>query len=598
MRMQIIFSICLAAVLSASQTVMAKTYLADNIGYYITRYGDILPRQDDQIATAHRVFERVRAVANKNIKYPYPKLVVVNSPSKPWAIALPDGYIVLSKKAVEICHRDATPELAEARLAFILGHELSHIARDDFRHLNLYAELTASVDSSVSGMQKDYKMIRSIERFADEEGFLYAALAGYPAVALLNPKEDFLSFWAQQTKTIDSLSHGSAKERTRALRDHLEKLADKLPFFNFGVRLAHFDRCHDALYFLRDFQANFAGREVKNNIGYCNLQIAREEMDFERANFYCMPLLLDNVSRFPGVFRGTRSLKSLREAVTGDVQGYLLESIDYLKKAMEADTTYMPTRLNLATAYLYLGKAQNARAVLEDALLLEPDNVELQTLDAIAIYEGSNSTYDGWPEAIHRLERLAANPAEFTPCVLFNLARLLEARPRPRDASEKWDELLDQIDRLPNFSLQTIACSKRRSENNKCKRTQSLATKPLPWQRPLPKSNIPNFIQQSMSSTPANWKKISFDWHRPKMFGSIYLSSDNHKELLMIDGSIQMQVFEFEQPTTVANLQDYCALPLLQRKVAAGIIYTCEKSSWAALTDNRLVQQIWWNEPF
>jgi hypothetical protein len=42
--------------------------------------------------------------------------------------------------------------------------------------------------------------------------------------------------------------------------------------------------------FFREFQKVFPGREVLNNLGYCYLQLARQEMEAERAYFYCLQL--------------------------------------------------------------------------------------------------------------------------------------------------------------------------------------------------------------------------------------------------------------------------------------------------------------------
>lgn len=88
------------------------------------------------------MFERVRAVADKNSKR-LPRLVVVSSRADPWAIALPSGHVVLSKEAVAICHAQASLAESEARLAFVLGHELAHLAHDDFWHQEVYGFLAA-----------------------------------------------------------------------------------------------------------------------------------------------------------------------------------------------------------------------------------------------------------------------------------------------------------------------------------------------------------------------------------------------------------------------------------------------------------------------
>ena len=56
----------------------------------------------------------------------------------PLAAALPDGYIVLSKHAVEILYKNVSSIVGDTRTAFVLGHELAHLANDDHWHLEFY----------------------------------------------------------------------------------------------------------------------------------------------------------------------------------------------------------------------------------------------------------------------------------------------------------------------------------------------------------------------------------------------------------------------------------------------------------------------------
>ena len=91
-------------------------------------------------------------------------------------------------------------------------------------------------------------------------------------------------------------------------------------------------------------------------------------MEAERAYFYWLPLLLDGETRAQAlVRRGGPSLKTLKQAATGKTEGFLKEAIDYLQQAAAADPGYVPARLNLAVAYLYLGRPHQARAMLAEA---------------------------------------------------------------------------------------------------------------------------------------------------------------------------------------------------------------------------------------
>jgi len=225
------------------------------------------------------------------------------------------------------------------------------------------------------------------------------------------------------------------------------------------VRLSHFDYCDDAVYFFQEFQRTFPGREVLNNLGYCYLQLARQEMEPERANFYWLPLILDGETRARGLLRAAPAgsmLKTLKQASSGEAEGFLNQALAYLKQAIDADPSYLPARLNLAVAYLYLGRPQQAVAILAEAREVAADDVSLQGLEALALYESSDAGLDLWPTAVARLEKLAGAP-DAPAAVVFNLARLLLVRPRVAEAQSHWNRLAGMNTLLP-APIQTIVC--------------------------------------------------------------------------------------------------------------------------------------------
>ncbi|MCP4935319.1 MAG: M48 family metalloprotease [bacterium] len=336
-----------------------------SVSFYIDSYGEVLPTIDSEVARAHRVFERVRAVADKNTRR-LPKLVVVDSKADPWAIALPDGHIVLSRKAIAICHRQTSQGEAEARLAFVMGHELAHLARDDFWHREVFAFVAniRGAENIAQVLRKEQSKSIEKELAADDAGFIYAALAGYPVdrlIRTIDGKPQFFEYWMHQTHRRANGKHPTIKKRAELLLWRLGDLKDKIVLFEYGVRLSHFDYCDDAIYFLRAFQKTFPGREVLNNLGYCYLQIARQAMEPERAYFYWTPLLMDAETRVKFLLRrGGLSIKMLRQAASGTAQGFLREATDYLQRAVNADPGYLPAKINLAVAYLYLGRPHSA----------------------------------------------------------------------------------------------------------------------------------------------------------------------------------------------------------------------------------------------
>ncbi len=189
-------------------------------------------------------------------------------------------------------------------------------------------------------------------------GYVYAALSGYSVNSLLENSfnnKTFLRHWLKRPGEIYPAVGISEQE----LRDYLKRIEDKLLFFEFGVRLSHFNRCDEGEYFLREFERAFPAREVFNNLGFCYLQQARKEMDSEQADLYWMPQILDAETLAYPLVMGKARLQTLKQAANSlSRKGkQLLEKAEtVLKKAVKADLEYIPARINLAVTYLYLGK--------------------------------------------------------------------------------------------------------------------------------------------------------------------------------------------------------------------------------------------------
>jgi hypothetical protein len=126
-----------AGVPASSTPTRAAERPADHVAFFIANYGLADPAAHPLVARAYRVFDRVRAAADVAGRRS-PRLKVIASLTDPWAQALRDGYVLLSRGAVAICYRAGDPALGDARLAFVLGHELAHLAKDDFWHAEVH----------------------------------------------------------------------------------------------------------------------------------------------------------------------------------------------------------------------------------------------------------------------------------------------------------------------------------------------------------------------------------------------------------------------------------------------------------------------------
>jgi predicted Zn-dependent protease len=546
----------------------------DNVQFYLEKYGRADP-QHEYVQRAETVFKRIVAVADKK-HHRYPQLAIVKSPANPWAIALPDGYIVIGSKTLEICYKNVSKQIGDTRIAFILGHELAHLANDDFWHQEV-AQFSQQ-NQALTQVLKNYPQQREKELAADDRGFIYAAIAGYPVDKLLT--QDFFQHWQKQATTqIHSQTHPDPTARQQMLQARLRDILQKLPLFHFGVRLSHFERCKDAIYFLREFQKVFPAREVFNNLGFCYLQLARQALG-ETAYFYWMPLLLDTHSQADDLDLAPQApLRSIDPSRSADK--WLLQAKDFLELAVKTDPYYLPAQLNLAVTLIYLKEIYQARAVIEKARKLQADNLMVQGLRALILYEEGLET-DMWSYAIQSLQKLITDNKDVPASLIYNAARLLDIRGRAGSAV-LWEKLAQQNATLPP-AIRLIVCKK-----TVCPQVKTM-NKPLKqWVLPLKPGAYIRRDKQAQQVL-KKCQVLPFDWQL-ELYGKIYQNRQQNYELLEIAGYAEMLVLKNVSHLMPSSLQDYCATALQTRQIAQGELHFCQ--DWAAVITNQQVKQVW-----
>lgn len=610
MRIRLYLTVLLAA-MNLGLAVVAraeKVEKGSHVQFYLENYLLVDPASHPQVARARAVFDQMRRVADRKGKYEPQLRVVDNSSGDPWAIALPDGYIVLSRKAVEIAYQDGDPAEGDARIAFVLGHELAHLAKDDFWHREIYQTLATmpegkslrkllkqNADVSDAAIETQLVAAKHKEWQADDWGFLYASLAGYPTQSLLGApaagKPHFFDYWMQQTQTQADEVHPTPRERATGLRARLQSIQDKLEFFYVGVQLMHFGRHEDAVYFLQEFQHEFPAREVLGNLGLGYLQLARKAMAPETAERYCLPTLLDTQTRAAGLtIRGGDA--DTEPTLSPKAQEFLERAVEYLRRAVEADRAYLPARLNLATAYFYLGEIYQARAVIEEARQLAPSREEVDNLRALILYRDGLST-DMWPYALQVLEDLAARP-NASPCVAYNLARILEERGRANKAQALWAMLAARKDEL-SPDQRGVVC-RMTANQTACQsvavQEKSAVPAPIPWTLPAPIGFDLRNQPGSAKKYFAGWRDpIPFDWEQRGMNGHLYTSPAG-LAVLDLDGYVEMITLRGSDLGAAADLPTRCGTQLVQKTVTSGELLTCD-NRWAVLIQDGQVREAW-----
>ncbi|MEE9345628.1 MAG: M48 family metalloprotease [Methylococcales bacterium] len=586
-------------------THQAHAKLNNEVAFYINTYGELTVEQDPKVADAQRVFKKVLSAADRNSKR-LPKLVVINNKTHAWAIALPAGHIVLSRQVLDIVRRNADPELADTRLAFVLGHELAHLANDDYWHHEVESFMQNNADAQkIAEFIKQNFKDRQAELAADDKGYIYAAMAGYPVDRLLRKKssnnsqdadQDFFTFWMQQTNTKTSPTHPQAKDRAELLRQRLYQINQKLAFFRFGTRLANFGYCNDAIYFLKEFQKVFPGRSVLNNLGLCFLHQARSQMQQQHAAFYWLPLTLDtrsraDVSRRGGFenLQGPQQFLKNYSIERANLAGYLEDAVNVLSLAVAKDPLYLAARINLAIAYLYQGKPHQARAVLAEAKQQSTTNPHIEMLDALALYEQTDADLDLWATAVKKLEQLEQK--DQSPHVVYNHARLLSVRPRLAEAQTMWNRLRAQADSLPEELRQELCTQQNLDSVTTCmaRKTTSVSKLNLNWLFTTSLEPLSNTEREQIATA---WQSIAFDWASAELHGFIHQHNNGSSEMLEMNHTVQMQVLKGNPVVDINQINRNCQHPLKKRKLDEDEVWTCD--TWAVLVSNQQAKEIWY----
>lgn len=555
----------------------------------------ITPKKDSQ--TVAKLEKRLKLVKKS-------KLVIVKGRSdEPFvAAALADGKILLSKRLVRNMYRGVSPEEGNARLAFILGHELAHIA---YGHVLPKAFMPGTRKYKQAQQELKGNKGRKQEGEADEAGFVYAAMAGYTVDELLREKNggDFFVTWQKITGANwqANSTHPSYKQRAQSLYNRLKFLLDRLHYFHFGVRLSHFNRCYDGLYLLKQFKKVFPAREVWNNIGYCHLQTAREKLGKE-AYLYWLPSMLDvatQIDKFdlPGTFRG----KSNPEADKA-----FKKAQKAFKNASQADISYFPAYVNLAVTSLYLEDLSQARLAINHACqkFLEKQQkssknialnqaceklstqksrlaAEIQGLYALISYHYGQMSY-----AKQLLSRLAkqnlAKQDDMSLAILYNAAQIL-----PKWQTHKiWQRLAQHQASLPE-PIREVVC--KQTSCRPLQARQSRSTWPQ-WLFKGVQLEDDELLEDRFEQR--QWKPISSYWQTDEGRAKAYQHHDGSIEVLEIDGYAKMAVLKNLRRGTITRLRNYCGQTLFSRKMWHGELRSCG-DRWAALIVGDKVKEIW-----
>jgi len=309
---------------------------------------------NDYYADAYRVFDRVFAVADKSDKR-YPILEIISDDIFV-AEAEPSGEIKISKKAIEFCYLNVSEIIGDTCLAFIIAHEMAHLA---LSHSLLKTDLPNETQCMLT---------KRMELEADANALVIIAMAKFDPSHIFY--QDFIQKWIDHSSTqtdVNNTCYPTSKERKENLKKQIIKVINNIDLFYTGVRLYQVGMYDDSLQFFKQFCEIFYSREVFNNIGLIYYQKAIEMLtryDPQKACYFELSTVLDTVT-LADIFKKISLTKGDNEKYRRLFRKYLLDAEKQLVVALGKDNTYLPAYINLSSVYILLDQFDEAKNQLD-----------------------------------------------------------------------------------------------------------------------------------------------------------------------------------------------------------------------------------------
>ena len=554
-------------------------------------YSDIFttstPSTLPELDRVYNIFDKLnRTIGSTRAKRS--RLLVIESEGYPWAVALSDNTVVITSGVIKRMYRNSDTELGDARAAFVLGHELSHLETEDLFHHRAFAANETISGSQIPGLRL-WQQRPEEELRADLRGFTYASVAGYKTDRLLDKGNDFFLDWLPPSNKVKNTTHPDNETRSKYLNEGFNKILRDVPYYRYATVLAHFGRYRDAQHLFEDFLNRVETKEAFSNLGYVHLQRARQEMPVQLAYKYWFPTLLEpasglSISRNRGLFE---------EELPPAALHHLEKAEQYLQEAIRMDDTQLVSYINLAAVYLYMpDKLHRAYAAIEDAKRTRlAENLvirqQLESIYQIIRLQDSYEATDNWPKARDALEQLARQPGA-AENLLYNLARLLDDRGRDDTALVYWNQLYDRLALMPR-PYQDQVCFRLRKDN-----CGSAASSAYPVQ-------IKGSLLQKDIRYPDTKRYLKETWNvnspaeklLPDLKAQVYLNSEGDS-LLALDDHVEMMIFR-DVPVEFRNLTALLTRfgnPVVSLPLNDGQILSFG-NIWSAFVQDNFVKEIW-----
>ncbi len=563
---------------------MGYSFECNNRQCFVDAYKSVDRSEVPQLKRVTDIYKRLTNIVGTRTSIGS-KLLVIDSDGYPWALALSDNTIVITKGAIQRMYAENDLGLGDARAAFVIGHELSHIETQDFFHYRAF------MFNQGTGDDASFPNQRAQELRADLRGFTYATIAGYETDRLLEGDEDVFRNWLSQIGSKEIGTHPDNETRRKYLHEGFKNILDDVTYYQFGVALAHFGHYQDAQILLEDSLNRAETLEAYTNLGYIQLQLAREKMQIEQAYRYWIPTLLEPKSSFDIKRKRTLFEREMPE----QAMEHLIKAEKRLRHAINIDDDQLTSHINLAAVYMYIpDKLHRAYAAVESAkrtTLGRKGGVKEQLESIYQLIRVNDDSDDGdrWPAARDRMEKIASGN-KVADNLLFNFARMLDDRGRDDTAAKYWELLYEKLDTLP-VPYQSQVCF--RLHRVECVKSESAIESPwldkdLPIGKDLRQPGVRSDLNRIWSGLPRK--------DLPNLGAQVFVN-DQGDRLIALDNYIEMMIVK-NIPSRLSShiaLRNEFGTPLASLPVAGGQLLSFS-AGWSALVRDEKIVEIWITE--
>lgn len=412
-----LFYFALLTILVASGSRIAAGAQPDmnRIAYWHKNFQELKPGEDPRVRRAQEIFKRLIRVAGRRPDI-HPRLFIIKTGPRELSlpIALSQGWIVLSKQVLDICYRE--PAKGDDRLAFILGHELSHQLRGHVWHLRFFQGGTNDrvARDVLNDIQREFSNTEHVlarELQADESGIIYAMMAGFDPHAIIT-EDDRVNFFLEWVRALNpgfppEQLHPTLRQRAAELKAHLRRVVDQTAIFQAGLWWYYAGDYPQAIEAFTHFRNLFPGREVIHNLATSHhrlaLQIYRAWKPGQVPVPFQMSMSIDPETRASKIYHMNRTarFRSLEESMDKETlfRQHLNHAIEFYDEALQLDPAYVASARNLGNALVVRGiqgTGADRQADLSEAAMRlsralkhqSKDATLLTTLGVAFYYEG------------------------------------------------------------------------------------------------------------------------------------------------------------------------------------------------------------------